>query len=160
MSGDVQKISPAVVELYSKLEAADQGLIREAVVRMLAAFPGRVASDPKHADMMTRTYVAALSGEPLWAITAAAKSFLRGKVAGHNLAFPPSAPQWACEARKESDKVRDEIAVRVADAKASEERRAAIETLQARKRDSEERARFVEKLLGSASRAMAKKSAE
>lgn len=98
-----------LTDLSSKLEPAAYAQIREAVVRMLAAFPAAGASDQAHGEMVANTYTAALTGLPLWAITGAGKAFLRGAVDGYNPAFRPTAPQWAQEARRQTESVYSEI---------------------------------------------------
>lgn len=99
----------AVALLESRLKPAGEAEIREAVVRMLGGFPSASSRDEQAAEATIRLYVAALSGLPLWAITGAGMSFIRGTVSGHNLAFAPTAPQWAAEARKQTDPVHTEL---------------------------------------------------
>lgn len=101
----------AILEgLSSKLAPAEPSQVKEAVARLLAAYPSANAGDPRHGEMLIRTYAAALSGLPLWAITGAAQAFIRGTADGYNPAFRPTPPQWAKEARKQTDGIYQQMA--------------------------------------------------
>lgn len=88
----------------SPLTPAPVEKIREAVVKMFAAYPAHGSAEM--AESAIGTYVATLSEYPLRSIVEAAQAFLSGRVSGYNPAFRPSAAQWAVEARKRRDEAR------------------------------------------------------
>lgn len=75
-----------------KLSARDQGKALEAIATLLAGFPSAQAAITEATAM---AYLGAVDHCPLLAIEAACTAFLRGRVAGHNPDFPPTAPRLA-----------------------------------------------------------------
>lgn len=70
----------------------DQGKALEAIATMLAGFPSSHAAITEATAM---AYLRAVEHCQLLAIEAACTAFLRGRVAGHNPDFPPTAPRLA-----------------------------------------------------------------
>lgn len=93
MTTATKTTSPALL-----FQRAPSDKIREAVIRLFAAYPAHGSEDM--AESAIGTYCAMLAEYPLQAITDSARLFLSGRVQGYNPAFRPSVAQWASEARK------------------------------------------------------------
>ena len=105
---------------------APESRVREAVVKLFAAYPGHGAAEMTESAI--GTYVAMLREYPMPAIVEAARLFLAGRVGGHNPAFRPSVAQWCVEARRLRDEARAaEYSTRLALAPPSAERRVSDE---------------------------------
>lgn len=79
-------------ELRASLTPAEANEIGTEVLRLMAGYPS-VRLTHEEAARLATTFVAALTGMPLWAIRKACMNWATGRAQGSNAAFPPSAPE-------------------------------------------------------------------
>ena len=127
-----QSLSHRVALLSDQLDKRSLRQLAVIITELMDKWPQRTGES--EARQTTTAFVQALQDLPPWCVAEAAERFGRGLVAGHNIAWPPSAPQVHAEARKIVQPWRDE-------------RAAILEVLQARIADTppppEERARVI-----------------
>ena len=103
-----QSLSYRVALLSDQLDKRSRRQLAVIITELMDKWTRRTSES--EARQTTTAFVQALQDLPPWCVAEAAERFGRGLVAGHNIAWPPSAPQVHAEARKIVQPWRDERA--------------------------------------------------